>query len=100
MARTRDLEATKGKTKWAIEAKRMLPSDYRKRELKAGRCLAAQLHELSEALGHSVVVDVIYHHEISEYPIDFLANCVREHLPVHEAKEIQYKDALVVLRSC
>lgn len=97
-ARTPDLEVKKGRSSWAVEAKRMMPSAYGKRELDKGRRIAAHLHDLSEASGHSVVVDVAYQHEITEYPDDFLAGCAREFLPVQEPRIIDLEGARIVVR--
>ncbi|SES65653.1 hypothetical protein [Paracoccus homiensis] len=96
--RTPDLEVNKGRSSWAVEAKRMMPSAYGKREIEKGRELAAHLHDMSEASGHSVVVDVIYNKELAEYPHDFLASCVQEFLPVREPRIIDHKDAHIVVR--
>ncbi|SFY45712.1 hypothetical protein SAMN04244548_05327 [Paracoccus pantotrophus] len=98
IARTPDLEVTKGRSRWAVEAKRMMPSAYQKREIEAGRRIAESLHDLSESLGHSVVVDVVYHRELTYYSKDFLAECVRGLLPVHEVRIVDHKDAHIAVR--
>lgn len=98
VSRTPDLEAQKKRSRWAIEAKRMMPSAYGKREREKGRKIAENLHDLCESLGYSVVADVVYRREIKEYPDDFLASCVREFLPARDAREIDHEDAHITIR--
>ncbi|SNY58218.1 hypothetical protein SAMN06297129_3546 [Pseudooceanicola antarcticus] len=97
-SRTPDLEARKKRSRWAIEAKRMMPSAYGKRERDKGRKIAANLHDLCESLGHSVVVDVVYEKELEEYSDDFLASCVREFLPIRESRTIDHEGARITVR--
>lgn len=98
VARTPDLNVTHGRSAWAVEAKRMMPSACMRREMEAGRRIAAHLHDLSEALGHSVVVDVAYHHNLTDYPTEFLADCVRDLLPVSSPRLVHHEDARLLVR--
>lgn len=98
VTRTPDLEVARGRSRWAVEAKRMMPSAYQKREMEAGQAIAARLHDLSEAVGHSVVVDVIYHRQLTDYPKEFLADQVQEFLPVHALRVIEREDAAILMR--
>lgn len=98
IARTPDLNVTHGRSSWEVETKRMMPSAYARREREAGLRIAAQLHDLSEALGHSVVVDVAYLHELDKYPDDFLSNCVRDLLPVRSLRLLKHEAAHLSVR--
>ncbi|MER2508260.1 MAG: hypothetical protein U1E59_14305 [Amaricoccus sp.] len=98
VARTPDLNATRGRSSWAVETKRMMPSAYARQEMEAGRRLAAHLHDLSEALGHSVVVDVAYRRELTHYPNEFLAECVHDLLPISSPQLFDHDDARLFVR--
>ena len=71
-ARTPDLYVRTKGARWAVECKRLRPSSYAVTEKQEGKLLAKGIHQLSEKLGRSFVVEVRYHEELKDFQEDYL----------------------------
>lgn len=80
--RTPDLYVSKAGTRWAVECKRIMRSGYATREEKLGKLLASNVHALSEATGHSFILDVRFHEELKSYSENYLADRIASYLPL------------------
>ncbi|MDQ1197518.1 hypothetical protein [Agrobacterium sp. SORGH_AS 787] len=76
IARTPDLLASKPRTTWAIECKRMVTSTYAKSERAIGMKLAEPIHAMCLDRYESHIVEVIYKVELSQIPEDYLITTV------------------------
>lgn len=76
--RTPDIHVAQTRRRWAVECKRMMPSQYARRERELGRALANPVHALSLELGRSLVVEVVYKQELSAVPPSYLSDVVRD----------------------
>lgn len=45
-----------------------------------------------------MIVDVAYHRELTDYPDEFLVDCVRDVLPVHAPRWVDLEDARLLVR--
>ena len=71
--RTHDIDAEKGRRRWAVECKRMLRSPYHLAEIERGKDLAAPVHRLALAASRSVAMTVKFLVEPASLPDDYLA---------------------------
>lgn len=76
--RTPDLHVTGPRRRWAVECKRMMPSEYAQREREIGRALAAPVHALGLEIARSLVVEVGYKAELRDVPDAYLAETVMD----------------------
>ncbi|HZG29189.1 MAG TPA: hypothetical protein VE079_12070 [Ensifer sp.] len=76
IARTPDLLVSKPRTTWAVECKRMVPSQYAKSERAIGMELANPVHAMFLERYESHVVEVIYKVELSHVSEDYLVRTV------------------------
>lgn len=76
IARTPDLIASRPRSTWAVECKRLVPSTYAKNERSIGMKLAEPVHALCLERYVSYVVEVIYKVELAEIPEDYLVRTV------------------------
>ncbi|SHM45041.1 hypothetical protein SAMN05518668_109183 [Sphingobium sp. YR657] len=76
--KTNDLFAASGRRRWAIECKRVGPSDYGRRERDDGLRLSAPVHALSAELRKSWIVSVDFRIELSEVPEEYLRQRIEE----------------------
>jgi len=78
--RTPDLHVWAKGARWAVECKRLRPSSYALAENQQGKLLAKSIHQLSEKLGRSFVVEVRYQEELKDFHKDYLVDRVTEML--------------------
>jgi hypothetical protein len=76
--RSHDLDVERGRSRWAAECKRMMPSSYAANEKVRGTELAKPVHALALERHASLVTEVMYKVELSEVPDDYLVGRVRE----------------------
>lgn len=76
--RTPDLYVARPRSRWAVECKRLMPSNYERQERATGKRLAANVHALSLQLRRSLVVEVGYKCELSDVPPEYLVDRVRD----------------------
>ncbi|SCX03982.1 hypothetical protein [Agrobacterium rosae] len=76
ISRTPDLLASKPRTTWAVECKRMVPSTYAKSERAIGMKLAEPVHAMFLDRYKSFVVEVVYNVELANVPENYLVNTV------------------------
>lgn len=73
IAKTHDLSVRKGRSKWAVECKRMDRSSYEARERARGEELARAVHRLALAAGRSIYMQIAFDAELEVIPGDYLA---------------------------
>lgn len=76
--RSHDLDVERGRSRWAAECKRMMPSSYAAMEKARGDELAKPVHALALERDASIVTEVMYKVELSEVPEDYLVTRVQE----------------------
>lgn len=80
IAKTQDIVVSTGSRRWAVECKRVNRSGYEAQERDRGEELAEPVHRLCRALGHSVVIDVLYDTQLSEVSDHYLVERVEAFL--------------------
>lgn len=70
--KTHDLNVRQGRRRWAVECKRVGPSQYALGEREESERLAAPVHALSKERGLSAVIDVNFRVELTAVPDDYL----------------------------
>lgn len=70
--KTPDLLVSKPRSRWAVECKRLRPSAYSIRESDHARRLSRGVHDISLEHSRSIRMQVIFHHEVSSMPDDYL----------------------------
>lgn len=73
VAKTHDLNAHKGRSRWAIECKRMDRSSYEARERVRGEELARPVHQLAVDAGRSIHMQIAFDAELFDLPDDYLS---------------------------
>lgn len=73
VAKTHDLNVRKGRSRWAVECKRMDRSSYEARERVRGEELARPVHRLALAAGRSIYMQIAFDAELDAIPDDYLA---------------------------
>src|SRR3546814_3868984 len=63
----------KGRSRWAVECKRMDRSSYEARERVRGEELARPVHRLALAAGRSIYMQIAFDAELDAIPDDYLA---------------------------
>jgi len=74
IAKTQDLLVSKPRTQWAVECKRVNRSGYEAAEKSSGEALAAPLHQLCRTANRSIVVEVIFHEELTRIDPEYLVD--------------------------
>ena len=72
LGKTPDLHVARRGTRWAVECKRLRESTYAQKERLMGDELSQPVHSFSLETGRSIIVDVVYHSELSSVPRDYL----------------------------
>jgi hypothetical protein len=72
IAKTHDLNVRKGRSKWAVECKRMDRSSYEARERARGDELARAVHRLALTAGRSIYIQIAFDAELEAIPDDYL----------------------------
>jgi hypothetical protein len=80
VAKTHDLNVSKGRQRWAVECKRMDRSSYDARERARGQVLAQPVHRLALEAYRSIYMQVAYDAELSTIPEDYLARYASDYL--------------------
>lgn len=73
VAKTHDLNVQKGRSKWAVECKRMDRSSYEAKERARGEFLARPVHALALEAGRSIHMQIAFDAELDTIPDDYLA---------------------------
>lgn len=78
--RTHDLYASSGRRAWSVECKRMTGRDYDLGESAQAEVLAAQVHQIARATRRWLLLDVDFHVELADVPLDYLQKHVLAYL--------------------
>jgi hypothetical protein len=73
IAKTHDINVRKGRSRWAVECKRMDRSSYEARERVRGEDLARPVHGLALAAARSIYMQIAFDAELEAVPDDYLA---------------------------
>ncbi|WMY10918.1 hypothetical protein [Paraburkholderia phenoliruptrix] len=73
IAKTHDLFASRGRSRWAVECKRVNRSGYESEEYGHGLRVARTVHELCRSRRRSLVLEVVFEAELANVSDEYLA---------------------------
>ena len=98
IAKTHDLNVRKGRSKWAVECKRMDRSSYEARERARGDELARAVHRLALAAGRSIYIQIAFDAELEAIPDNYLTGHAAAYLDDTGAHQWRDENGIGMIR--